>query len=107
MKLVILGIVSFLLLATMVSAAVILPAKMTVKAPYPKGMEYVFECHAKGFKPTGYDWDFKDGEKLFDIKNDNVFHIYTRSGLFVPACTAADGRGHVAIGWIAIHVVGG
>lgn len=63
-------------------------------APYfpqgPDGLDYVFICEAMGFTPTSYDWDFGDGEKLYDMPVDNVFHRFGESGLYRVNCAASN-----------------
>lgn len=78
-------------------------ADLFVKQWYPKGGNYVFVCEAQGFTPTAYDWDFGDGQKLYDVTNRDVFHRYDNGGQYVVSCTASDGWGNDVIGWKAIN----
>lgn len=116
MKAIVVGVILFVLMAMVVGAVVNknnnnasgpgICATMNVKEWFPQGPNYVFECHVHGFRPIAYDWDFKDGQKLYDIHNENVWHTYTQNGFYVPSCTASDAHGHWAIGWVAITVSG-
>jgi PKD repeat protein len=64
-------------------------------APYfPQGEygeNYVFECNAEGFTATSYDWDFGDGQKLYDQQTNDVWHTFLVTGQYQVDCTASDG----------------
>jgi PKD repeat protein len=57
----------------------------------PQGENYVFVCTAHGFDATSYDWDFGDGQKLYDTQADNVWHTFDMPGQYQVDCTASDG----------------
>ncbi len=63
-------------------------------APYfpqgPDGRDYVFNCNAFGFTPTSYDWDFGDGQKLYDMPVNDVFHRFDQSGSYTVNCAASN-----------------
>jgi hypothetical protein len=63
---------------------------------YPKGTHYVFFCDAQGFTPTNYSWYFGDGQKLLQIKNSNVYHIYTPGTYDLQCMAHAPGLSHAA-----------
>jgi PKD repeat protein len=65
---------------------------VSVQEFYPKENHYIFVCTADGFTPNGYDWDFGDGEKLFDQTENNVYHIFANDGDYTVTCTASDGN---------------
>ena len=79
-------------------------ASLSIADWYPKGGNYVFVCEAEGFTPTGYDWDFGDGQKLYDVANSNVFHHYSHNGYYDVSCTPADGEGNYAIAHLGVDV---
>jgi hypothetical protein len=60
-------------------------ASLRIAPWYPKGSHYVFFCNAS-VMPTNYSWYFGDGEKLLQIKNSNVYHIYKQPGSYVVRC---------------------
>ena len=63
-------------------------------APYfpqgPNGLDYVFDCNAQGFTPTSYDWNFGDGQKLYDMPVNNVFHRFDQGGPYTVNCAASN-----------------
>ena len=106
MKAIVVGLISLLLLATIVSAAG--PIMVTLHANKVKGSPgtYKFDCDAKRFHPTGYDYDFKDGSAIIlDQAGDTATHTYKSPGFYVPTCTASDGAGHTAMDWAVVVVV--
>jgi hypothetical protein len=54
---------------------------------YPQENHYVFVCE-NDFEAETFDWDFGDQNFLYDIVNDNVYHIYTKNGEFTVSCGA-------------------
>jgi len=56
---------------------------------YPQGGNYVFICDASGFTPTSYDWDFGDGQNLWDYNQDNTYHSYA-NGTYNLTCIAKN-----------------
>jgi len=57
---------------------------------FPQEKNYVFEC-SPDFAATSYDWNFADGQKMYDVTNANVYHAYTTNGVYEVSCTASDG----------------
>jgi len=76
---------------------------VTVAEYYPKNSSYVFYCTATGFSPTGDDWDFDDGQFLYDLAPDNVYHTFTENGNYHVTCTASDGS-TTRSGWLDVSV---
>ena len=65
---------------------------VSVDPEYPQGPAYVFLCEADGFTPLGYDWDFGDGEYLYDQLTADVYHEFSANGEYTVTCTASDGE---------------
>ena len=63
---------------------------LNVKAYFPQGGDYVFECNAQGFTPTQYFWYFGDGQIMPNYAANNVFHSY-EPGTDNVSCIATDG----------------
>ncbi len=66
-------------------------ATLKIAPYYPKDREYVFICDVQGFTPNSYDWVFGDGHKLWDLPEDDVYHVYENPGNHTVSCTATDG----------------
>jgi len=56
---------------------------------YPQGNSYVFLC---SIPDTSYDWDFGDGEKLYDIAESSVYHTFESPGTYEVYCEAGGER---------------
>ena len=72
------------------------PGKMKEKsvtvsiAPwYPQGNDYIFYCRANWFKATSYDWFFGDGQKLLNMRENNVYHSF-EDGAYTVTCIARN-----------------
>lgn len=63
---------------------------------YPKENHYVFMCEAQGFTPTAYDFEFQDGEKLYDQTVGDVYHIFEQNGDFQVTCAASDDERYIS-----------
>ncbi len=67
-------------------------------------MEVSFTAQAiDGTKPYSYLWEFGDGQISF---LNNVSHIYSQVGMFLPKCTMTDGAGYSLVaemGWVMVH----
>lgn len=98
-----LGLVAVFIVAVLSMAALAAPVvdskikddnsvKLVVKKNFPVGMDYVFVCKPKGFKPVFFSYWFGDGEKLINIKNGNVFHTYLNPGNYTAKCSATNGK---------------
>ena len=61
-----------------------------VKEGFPQGSSYVFVCE-NNFGAETFDWDFGNGQVLYDIENDNVWHTYISNGQYVVSCGATHG----------------
>jgi len=61
---------------------------------YPKGTHYVFFCNASG--AANYSWYFGDGQKLLQIKNDNVYHIFPGAGVYDVQCIGHGAQNRTA-----------
>lgn len=55
---------------------------------YPKGRDYIFECHAEG--ASTYDWYFGDGTEQLGTTRDDVYHSYQAAGTYEVSCVAHD-----------------
>jgi PKD repeat protein len=63
---------------------------ISIASWYPQGMNYIFICNPS-FGATSYDWNFGDGQKMFDVSNNNVWHTYSSAGIYEVTCTATNG----------------
>ena len=71
---------------------------LSVAPYYPQGAnneQYVFVCNASGFTPTSYDWMFGDGQQLFGMTTNNVYHSYGANGTYAVVCDANNASGMV------------
>lgn len=73
---------------------------------YPKGTHYVFHCDTNNTSPTNYSWHFGDGEKLLQIKNQNVYHVYKKPGTYTLSCTAHSVESAISTEMSVIVVAG-
>lgn len=78
---------TFLFILTIVSLS---SAELTVLFPFPQpndngGVDYVFICNNIP-QTNEYDWNFGDGQGLFGIQNENVYHTYVSNGIFNVSC---------------------
>lgn len=64
---------------------------ITIAPWYPQEAAYVFFCEAEGFEPDHYDWSFGDGSKLYDLTENNVYHVF-ESGEYDVSCVASAGE---------------
>jgi plastocyanin len=67
-------------------------ADLTIDPSFPQGDNYVFACTPQGFSATNYNWYFGDGQILFNVTNDNVYHTFSGPGEYHVACTALGGN---------------
>lgn len=73
---------------------------------YPKGLEIVWECIPSGGSGNfTYDFDYGDGEKSFNQKSDNAYHLYQAAGAYTASCTVRDAvTGKSTIGTTTINL---
>jgi hypothetical protein len=62
---------------------------LSIAPGFPQGMNFSFICSPSGFTPSGFDWNFGDGQSLSNISNSTVFHDFTAPGNFTVMCTAS------------------
>ncbi|MFW5746800.1 MAG: PKD domain-containing protein, partial [Nanoarchaeota archaeon] len=74
---------------------------LKVDAWYPQQNKYVFICDHEA---DSYDWDFGDGQKLWDVEEQSVYHEFA-PGDYTVACVARDDDEHVT-GYLGIRVEG-
>jgi len=78
-------------------------ASLTIASGFPQGHNYVFNCNAKGFTATSYNWYFGDGQIQVATPSNNVYHTYVSTGQYTVACRSADGTKY-AVDTLAINV---
>jgi len=71
----------------------VLNASVSIAPYFPQGMNYIFLCGTNAFSASTYTWDFGDGQKLFDVSNNNVWHTYSTRGTYTVKCDAKDSTG--------------
>lgn len=76
-------------------------AELVIKDGFPQGGDHVLVCE-NNIGATTFDWDFGDGQKLYDVENMDVFHNYA-PGEYTAFCQAqADGA--TQSDWLSIIV---
>ncbi len=73
---------------------------------YPKGGHHVFTCDAQNWDPTSYDWEFGDGEKLYDRLVNDQYHVYEANGNYTLICAAKEGADTYVVTQTIVEVTG-
>jgi len=73
---------------------------------YPKGGHYVFTCDATYWTPESYDWEFGDGELLYDRLVNDQYHVYEANGNYTLICAAKEDANPYVVTQTVIEVTG-
>jgi plastocyanin len=79
-------------------------AQISVASWYPKGSDFVFKCQIEGVTATSYDWDFGDGQKIYDLLVPDVYHTFQTTGQYLVTCSPSDDKSSIQTGIFEVNV---
>jgi plastocyanin len=60
---------------------------LTIAPYYPQANNYVFSCRSN--TTSSFNWDFGDGQTLYNTTVNDIYHTFTASGNYTVTCTAS------------------